>query len=914
MRKLVSKYISTFVCAACWVVSMWAVSSGGASAQEIAVSAARVEAGADFAISYSLPETDPARSYKLALLPLGADTIPASHVVSSPGQGEWRFPAPQVPGNYQAVIALLDADRPIRRQRVQVVVSPTPGALTLPKESFLGQEGTSVSVTLPEGRQYPNPWVGLFAVGQNMPLGGASVGDERLSWHWVQGDGSAVNFTLPRWPGVYEFRLFDRSEGPYVLDRKRVTVMPPPQPGILQLDKETYEVGAQVSVNVSPDAKLFAQTWIALTRAGREEGGGSILEQRLHWDWLNRETRTWQFAAPSTEGQFEVRIYDGDGQFYFEMDRQSFAVVAKPEEGAIKLAKTTFNVGEVIDVSVAYGTERGQYSSWVGLFELVDAATGGNAAKSVHRYGWEWVGNNAATKLTAPVWPGNYELRLYDRDGRHYMLDRQAITVVVPPVPEALTVSTRQLRIGQPFEVETTLPPGRAYPSPWISLTRLEAETSAGGAEITPRAHEWHWARTDGPVTFKGLPHPGRYRVRLFDREGGGYILDDEEIEVTVPVLSGAVQTDKPRYRTGEKIKVAVNLPAERQFGGAFVGMYINEETGTEGLKYGRNRIGHHWISVDGGPYEFEAPATEGTYQIIAFDRENGGYELGRTSVQVGATPVDLLRLSGRSFQPGAVIRLQTRVPAGLRLYDPIVKMMHASYVLENGVLAAEVPITSRHVNRTEGETFEVAAPQEPGKYEFRYYDRGGHFYILDIEEFEVAALGPEAARREHSRLTPMPGEGRRVTPNRADDPRETPQPETERREDQPETGPEDTSDSTEAPDVERDNEAADPNSDAPVDSTTDDPIDNAADDLTPDGPKLQVEALTEFGLRAVEEIAPGASFRVRVFYPLPPKEAPKAVQIGLQGGSTVTLPLKADKNAGVFVTDVMRVPMDGGE
>lgn len=885
-----------------------------ASAQDIAISAPRVEAGGSFAISFSIPETEPSQAYKLALIPLGAETIPSAHVVSNPGQGGWQFDAPQVPGNYQAVIALLSSERPLQALPVEVVVTPTPGALSLSKNTFLGMETAEVTATLAAGRRYPNPWVGLFAVGQNTPIGGASIGDERLGWHWVQGDGTPVKFTMPRWPGVYEFRLFDRSEGPYVLDRLRVTVKPPPQPGVIGLDKDTYEVGAQVSVTVSGDAQLFAQPWIALTREGRAEGGGQLLEQRLHWDWLNRDTRVWQFAAPSTEGRYEVRLYDGDGQFYFEMDRQAFEVIAKPEDGAIKLAKTTFNVGEVIDIAVAYGTERGQYSSWVGLFELVPAATGGNAPKSVHRYGWEWVGNNAETKLTAPVWPGQYELRLYDRDGRHYLLDRQTITVVVPPVPEALTLSARQLSIGQPLQVSTTLPEGRAYPSPWISITRLEPATSTGGAGITPRASEWHWARTDQPVTFKGLPHPGRYRVRLFDREGGGYILDDEELEVTVPVLANAVRSDKPQYRTGEKISVSVDLPAERQFGGAFVGLYINEDTGGQGIDYGRNRIGHHWIAVDGGPYVFDAPSTEGTYQIIAFDRENGGYELGRTSVQVGATPVNLLRISGRSFQPGAVIRLQTRVPEGLRLYDPIVKMMHSSYRLENGALAAEVPINSRHVNRSEGETFEVAAPQTPGKYEFRFYDRGGYFYILDIEEFEVAALGPEAAQRSPERLTPMPGEGRRVAPRQPETSQPTEGgPATETSEDDPAATPE-PEDGDTAPENGGNPTPETSDSDSPSDPTSDEPIDNAADDLTPDGPKLQIEALTEYGLQSVDEIAPGASFRVRVYYPLPPKEAPKSVQVALQGGQSMTLPLKADKNAGVYVTDVVRVPLSEGD
>lgn len=914
MRYLVSTQFIKFL--GCCLLCLCAVAAPmrPVIAQDIAISAQWVEAGGNFAISFNIPETDPSQTYKLALIPLGAETIPSGHVVSSPGQGAWQFDAPQVPGRYQAVIALLNAERPLQRLPVEVVVTPTPGALRLSKTTFLGMETAEIAATLPEGRRYPNPWVGLFAVGQNMPIGGASVGDERLGWEWVQGDGTPVNFTMPRWPGFYEFRLFDRSEGPYVLDRTRVTVKPPPQPGVIALDKETYEVGAQVSVTVSSTAQLFAQPWIALTREGREEGGGQVLEQRFHWDWLNRDTRVWQFAAPSTEGRYEVRLYDGDGQFYFEMDRQAFEVIAKPEDGAIKLAKTTFNIGEVIDISVAYGTERGQYSSWVGLFELVPEATGGNAPKSVHRHGWEWVGNNDATTLKAPIWPGKYELRLYDRDGRHYMLDRQTITVVVPPVPEALTLSARQLAIGQPLQVSTALPEGRAYPSPWINITRLEPTASAGGAEITPRASEWHWARTDQPVTFQGLRHPGRYRVRLFDRDGGGYILDEEELEVTVPALANAVRSDKPQYRTGEKISVSVDLPAERQFGGAFVGIYINEDTGGQGIDYGRNRIGHQWLAVDGGPYVFEAPSTEGTYQIIAFDREKDGYELGRTSVQVGATPVNLLRISGRSFQPGAMIRLQTRVPAGLRLYDPIVKMMHSSYRLDSGVLAAEVPITSRHVNRSEGETFEVAAPQTPGKYEFRFYDRGGHFYILDIEEFEVAALGPEAARRTPERLTPMPGEGRRASPNQPDtSPPTEDGPAAETSEDTPadtpateesDTAPEDGSNPT--PDT--------ADSDSPTDPTSDEPIDNAADDLTPDGPKLQIEALTEYGLQSVDKIAPGASFRVRVYYPLPPKEAPKSVQVALQGGKSMTLLLKADKNAGVYVTDVVRVPLSEGE
>ncbi|WP_050927498.1 hypothetical protein [Aestuariivita boseongensis] len=886
---------------------IWFVSVGLGFAQQISIPAQVVNVGQDFPIQYDIPETQPQRSYKLAIIPEGARTIPNGYSLYSPGPGVWRARAPLEPGDYRAVIALQDGDTPFQTIPFKVVFQPIPGAIRVSRTEVLSGESVSVNVSVPKNRHYPDLWVGLFELGRNMEEGGASVGDERRKYNRVGTDGRVGDLVMPRPAGEYELRLFDRSDGPYVLDRVRITVKLPPQPGVISLNKDTFEVGETVRVTVSSEASLNFSPWVGVFWPGDAEQKRP--EVMREWDWLDKEARTWEFRAPQWEGTYEVRLFE-ENRFdhRYETDRIVFTVVASPQPNAIRLEKRTFAPGEDVRVPVRYDTSRGQYSSWVGLFSIPRDQGEGNAPQTVHRIDWDWVKNGEAATLRAPVWPGEYEIRLYDRDGRRYLLDRQTIKVVVEPVPEALELSSRSLDLGQPFTVTARLPEGRAYPSPVVRVFRKDTDTAEGGAGITPEVVQWNWVRGADPVGFNGITRHGTYIVRLYDRGDYGFLLDEEEFEVAPRMPENAVSTNKTVYRTGEKIAITVALPANRVTSNTMVGLFVEPENREGHASAQRHRIDYAWIRPDQTRYELAAPSIVGSYHVLVLDRDNYGYELGRVAVQVISDGVDVMRISKRSFAPGEVIRIQTRIPPDRRLYSPQVRLMRSSFQMEGGVIGVEVPVRSRAVSASEGETFELTAPNAPGKYELRYYDRNAPWFILDIEEFMVQGDPGASAPREYVRLTPMPGEGR-VTPAALPRPA-TPGPvNAGEGGDTPTSG--DEAEAPNAPSEGADDTGATPSENADAEGDTSG-APAAEDAATP--PRLIVEALTPAGMQPVTEIRPGDSFRVRVEYAKAPDSAPPSVSVSAAGGAAMELALRPSDQAGRFVTDVARIPLATGE
>ena len=890
-------------------IALWLITAGLAFGQQISIPGQVAEVGQLFPITFETPEADSPRNHTIQIVTGDGGRTMASFDIFGARTGVWNARAPMDPGEYRAVITQRDSTTPLQAFPFRVVFQPTPGALQVSRTQVESGGSVTVNVRVPDTRVYPNLWVGLFNLGRNIDPGGATIGDERLKYNAVNSEGSAGTVSLPRYPGFYELRLFDRQNGPYVLDRVRIEVTSPPQPGVISLNKDTFEVGERVRVTVSEDASLYFSPWVALFWPSDPQG--TRPDTRRNWQWLNLEERVLDFVAPAEEGQYEIRLFDeGRTGINYHLDTVAFNVIASPQPDALKLEKTEFAIGEAINVSIQYDTARGQYSSWVGLFSKPAAATEGNAQQSVHRMAWNWIKNGEATALRAPLWPGEYEIRLYDRDGRRYILDRETITVTVPPTPDVLRLSSERLDLGEPFSVTAALPDGRAYPSPVVRIYYKVDGPSAGGAEYSSDVVQWNWIKSNEPVEFRGMNQPGTYVVRLYDRGDYGYVLDETEFVVEQRPLENALTTGKTAYRTGETISIRASVPDSRVFGSPIIEL-LQASGPYEGVApVHRVREGYVWYQRGQADYSLQAPSTVGTFDVVFYDRQSYGYVLGRTQIQVYSDAADALRINKRSYAPGETIRVQTRIPPDRRLYSPQVRLMQSSFQLEGGVIGVEVPIQSRALNASEGETFDLQAPSAPGKYELRYYDRNNLFFILDIEEFEVTGGRSSDARRQYVRLSPMPGESQ-FTPAAL--------PRSSTTSPDPDAPGADTTDDTAEPSTAED--TTDPSNtggDTPgtdtADTTGDTPGETPADAPTSSTPRLFVEALTPAGMQPVTQISPGDSFRVRVTYADPPQDQPPSVSVSAAGAAALDLPLRRDEAPGSFVTDIARVPVLSGE
>lgn len=884
-------------------------------AQQIRPSTDRIPVGSKIVIRLSIPEQDPAIRYRMEISRAGSDNMYSWTTESGPYDQAVELGVPPEPGPYEIILRRADDEVVVQSAPLEVYFAPAPGALSLSTTRATSGETVSVSVQIPEGRYTNSPWIGLFRLGRNTD-GGTSIADERIAWDNVPQDGGPANLVMPRWPGRYEVRLFDRREGPFVLDTRQIEVFADPAPGMLSLNASTFEVGAQVTATVTLDRdRHFGSAWMGLFRPESVRENGVVRpEERLNWEWVDKNTMQSTFFAPRTAGTYEIRVFDDEsGAFRFELDRIAFEVQATPQPGAIDIAQTDYIIGAPIDFSVNLKPNRFYGSPWVGLFDVEREPTSGNAPRSPNRYTWDWVADGEAEQFNAPAWPGDYQLRLYDRDARYYLLDTVDISVTAPPTPGALSLAKTRVEIGEPIRVTTNLEPNRYYGSPFVGIFSRPRTNVQGGARITTTRVLWDWVRDGEEVNLGAINRPGVFDVRLYDRDNWGYILDSAQIEVVMSPTPGVLTTDKDVYRVGEPITINVDLPQPRYYGSSWVGlMTVPTAYSAPNAPVENYRLAYEWVNSEGGPYTLTAPWTWGTYRVVVMDRQSGGVWLDEKEIKVIPKRENLIRVSGRSFAPGAPMRLQIRWPDGLPLNGPKVTMHRSSYVTEGGALAVEIPLQTHWVNKSD-EILEMRAPNEEGLYEFRFTDRNQGFYILDIEEFAVVDPALVPATRTPRRLTPMPGEGRSVpsgteglpgSPSLPSDntPAENQTPtDTE--------GEEPASDETEvaedAPDAETPQPETQPSNSAPEDG-------DASADKTAGPPQLAILTMGPSGMVEVTRISPGQSFLVQARFEASPQSGTVTAELSL-GGNPTSIVLRQEQE-GVYRSGVVQMPTGAEE
>src|SRR5690606_24153099 len=89
--------------------------------------------------------------------------------------GTITFRAPNVSGHYEFRLYDRDADGFILDTiTFDVVAPPIPGALTIDKDTYVVGETISLHASLPPGRYYNYPWVGLYSL-EGTAQGGAGI-------------------------------------------------------------------------------------------------------------------------------------------------------------------------------------------------------------------------------------------------------------------------------------------------------------------------------------------------------------------------------------------------------------------------------------------------------------------------------------------------------------------------------------------------------------------------------------------------------------------------------------------------------------------------------------------------------------------------------------------------------------------
>ena len=484
--------------------------------------------------------------------------------------------------------------------------------------------------------------------------------------------------------------------------------------------------------------RFYGNGWVGLFKKGKNHpGGSSEADVRLSWQRLPQPGKTLTFNAPGDPGTYEFRMFERDAWWHM-LDRTEITVVAPPTPGVMKLAKQIFKVGEKIDLGVALKPGRYYANAWIGMFRPVPDAPGGAKTRS-DRLTWQRVNLNTKNlTFTAPATPGRYEFQLFDRDARFYRLDTLSFEVVVPPTPKVMSLAKDTFLIGEKIPLAVKLEPGRHYGNAWIGLYKSERE-APGGAKVERHRITYQRARLNTKtLTFTAPASPGDYEFILFDRDAGFYKLDRLAFKVEVTPTPGVMTMSKKSFVIGEPVTVDVKLKPGRYYGNAWIGLFTRPDDAAGGAGVEHHRLSYQRARLNTKSLKFNGPSTPGKYSFRLYDRDAHYFLLDTIDFDVTVPPTpDVLSLNKTDYVTGESIRLGVALKPGRYYGNTWIGLFKKATESDAGARIAGHRITYQRA-RLNTKELNWKAPGEPGRYDFRLYDRDAGHYEIASTSFEV--------------------------------------------------------------------------------------------------------------------------------------------------------------------------------
>ncbi len=563
------------------------------------------------------------------------------------GQGTKDFDGPITAGNYE-IRAISTDDVVLIRLPFQVIAVPTPGALSVNvKEPLIGTK-LQVRVNAPKETFSRNPWVGMYAIDRE-----SGRGPLRLAAQSIKNLNSTVEFTLPNYSANLEFRLFDRDGGSYQLDALMLRSRAVSAPGSLKLSKKAFSIGEPVPVSLNVPEKVYLEpnnnAWVGLYDVSRlQENQANVLgPPRLSFHYVNSHQGSLTFDVPPMSGTYELRLYDRYSGTLL-LDAVRFTMSAKLASGSLTAASPKVNMGQKFTARLAVPDDI-YLDRWAHVsFHVVD---GGAATRELApRLGKQYLpdqktkGRNAELAFTAPEYPGKFELRLYDRDNEGILLAYAPVEVVGKTAPGALQISKDSYAPGEVMEITVRPPPDIAL-FRWAQVT-LHPVPGLGRDFRTNDAPRLTRGYVDGKtrVATLTLPNlPGRYEVRLYDRENTAFhLLDRKVITVAQPSAKGSLRPAATSAQAGGRIQVTCAVPQ---------GVYLEGWPLVEIVSLRHKVPGGAWVSEfrvssatfeakkRGASLELSLPGKPGQYEFRFYDRERDGLLLDSAPLTVTPAP-----------------------------------------------------------------------------------------------------------------------------------------------------------------------------------------------------------------------------------------------------------------------------------
>jgi hypothetical protein len=294
--------------------------------------------------------------------------------------------------------------------------------------------GTSVTVTLNDGRGVWNDWIAFARVGDpaGTYLNTRNVGEGNSTLTWT--------ITTPATGGDYEFRLFRGGTFTRIATSPTVTVTgppPPPPPPPPSPDPPTLTVSTTVASPGTPITVTMTNgtgvwnDWLAFARVGDPNG--------TYLNWRNvgagNITLAWTINLPAAAGSYEFRLFRG-GTFTRIATSPTVTVTGalpppppppSPDPPTLTVSTTVANPGAPVTVTMTNGT--GVWNDWLAFARVGDP--NGTYLK------WRNVGTGNITlawTVNMPATTGTYEFRLF-RGGTFTRIATSPAISVVPAVP-----------------------------------------------------------------------------------------------------------------------------------------------------------------------------------------------------------------------------------------------------------------------------------------------------------------------------------------------------------------------------------------------------------------------------------------------------------------------------------------------
>jgi subtilisin family serine protease len=255
---------------------------------------------------------------------------------------------------------------------------------------------------------------------------------------------------------------------------------------------------------------------------------GAADSQALEWKYLNGtqtqpstgiSNATLSFTAPSTQGNYEVRLY-AKGWVRLATSA-TIAVTSGSSSSATVTAPSSVNPGASFQAVVSNGP--GNTTDWAGLF-----AVGAADSQALQ---WKYLNgtqtqpatgiSNATLQFTAPSATGNYEIRLYAKGFVRLATSGNIAVGSSSSGSAQLTASPSTVKPGNTIQVGVSNSPGNA--TDWVGLFVVGSADSAAlqwqylnGSQSQPAT-----GMTSATLYFTAPGQTGNYEVRLY---GKGFV------------------------------------------------------------------------------------------------------------------------------------------------------------------------------------------------------------------------------------------------------------------------------------------------------------------------------------------------------------------------------------------------------